>query len=312
MRIASLALVSVLLAGITGCAGQAAAPVTPAAPLARAAPVTPADPLSSAGPDNLVPDGYAGRFRIAATVLENRHHGPQLCVSTTASMPPQCNGLTLSGWRWNGLNPESDGGTTWGSYVITGTFDGRVFTLSEPATVNDGSVKPPPRAPEPDYTSPCPAPAGGWRPVNLAKATDAAFQAASIMVSADADFAGLWLDQQTMPTVDPNRGGVIMNDPTKLVLNVRFTKDLARHEADIRKVWGGALCVSQAEHSLAELKRVEKQVNPGPGVIYSEIDPVTGIVEVEMWVATHQRQRELDVKYGSRLVHLAGALAPID
>jgi hypothetical protein len=274
--------------------------------------MTPADPLSSAGPDNLVPDGYAGRFRIATTVLENQHHGPQLCLATMESMPPQCNGLPLSGWTWNGLNPESSLGTTWGSYVITGTFDGRVFKLTESARVNDGTVKPPPRAPEPDDTSPCPVPAGGWRPVNLAKATEDAFEATSIMVRADLDFAGLWLDQKNMPTVDPNHGGVVMNDPTKFVLNVRFTKDLARHEADIRKVWGGALCVSQAKRSLAELKKVEKQVNPRPGVIYSEIDPVTGTVEVEMWVATQQRQRELDDKYGSGLVHLAGALEPID
>jgi len=271
--------------------------------------VTSAVPLSSAGPDNLVPDGYTGRFRVAATVLENQHHGPQLCVATTSSLPPQCGGLTLSGWTWNGLNPESMLGTTWGFYVVTGTFDGRVFKLTEPATVSHGNVQPTPRAP--DDTSPCPVPVGGWRPVNLAKATDDAFQAARIMVNADPDFAGLWIDQK-MPPVDPNRGGVVMNDPTKLVLNVRFTKDLARHEADIRKVWGGALCLSQAKHSLKELKEVEKQVNPGPGVLYSEIDVVTGTVGVEMWVATQERQRELDVKYGSGLVHLVGALEPID
>jgi len=41
------------------------------------------------------------------------------------------------------------------------------------------------------------------------------------------------------------------------VLNVRFTKDLARHEADIRTIWGGALCVSKALHTLAELIRVD-------------------------------------------------------
>jgi hypothetical protein len=300
---------SLLLAGITGCASQTAASVTRAVPLSSAAPVTSAVPSSSAGTDNLVPDGYTGRFRIAATVLENQHHGPQLCVSTMLSMPPQCGGLVLSGWTWNGLNPQSSAGTTWGFYVVTGTFDGRVFTLSQPATVNHPNVQPRPRAP--DYTSPCPVPAGGWRPVNLAKATDHAMQAAIIMVRAEPDFAGLWIDQKT-PPVDPNRGGVVMNDPTKLVLNVRFTNDLARHEADIRKVWGGALCLSQAKHSHAELEEIQSQLTPGPGVLYSTIDDVTSTIEMEMWVATQQRQHELDVKYGPGLVHLAGALEPID
>jgi hypothetical protein len=297
---------------MTGCAGQTAAPVTGAVPLSSSAPVTSAAPTSSAGPDNLVPDGYTGCFRIAATVLENQHHGPQLCVTvtalTTASLPPQCGGLALSGWTWTGLNPESRLGTTWGSYVVTGTFDGSVFKLSQPATVSRGNVGP--QRHVPDFTSPCPLPVGGWRPVNLAKATDHALQAANSMVTADPDFAGLWIDQK-MPPADPNRGGV-MSDPTKLVLNVRFTKNPARHEADIRKVWGGASCLSQAKHSLKELDQVQNQLTPGPGVLYTEIDVVTGTVEVGMLAATQQHQRELDVKYGPGLVHLIGVLEPID
>jgi hypothetical protein len=223
-------------------------------------------------------------------------------MAVTSSMPPQCGGPDIPAWTWNGLKHESAAGTTWGSYVIIGKFDGRTFTLTEPAKVNDGRATP--SRPRPDYTSPCPTPPGGWRPVDPAKATDDAFQAASIMANADPDFAGLWIDQK-LPS-----GG--RNDPAKLVLNVRFTKDLAGHEADIRRVWGGALCVSQARRSLAELTEIQKKVQRGPEVILTSIEVVTGTIEMEMYVATQARQRELDSRYGPGLVKLAGAFQAID
>lgn len=259
-----------------------------------------------------VPDGYTGRFRVAGTVLENQQHGPQLCIlmaaadSGTASVPPPCGGIALSGWTWKGLDPESSSGTTWGFYVVTGTFNGHVFKLTEPATVNRRNVQPS----LPDFTSPCAVPAGGWRPVNLAKATDRALRAASIMVSADPNFGGLWIDQK-IPPADPNHSRVVMTDPTKLLLDVRFTEDLARHDADIRKVWGGALCVSLAKHPYAELVEVQNQLS-GDGVLNSSTNAVTGTIDAEVLVATQERQRGLDAKYGSGLVHLIGALDPID
>jgi hypothetical protein len=295
MRI-SLAVTLLLLAGSAGCAGQTAA-----------APTTSAHPGRSAGPVNVVPDGYVGRFRVGATVLENEHHGPQLCVGgVDLSLPPQCGGLDIVGWTWNGLKHESALRTRWGTYLITGRLDGRAFKLTEPAKVSDGSLNREPRAP--DFTSPCPAPAGGWRPVDPGKATTDALQAAESAVNAESDFAGLWLDQKP----SPSDRATPVNDPTKLVLNVRFTKDLARHEADIRKVWGGALCVSAAEQSLAELDKVRRQFAGEPGMTYAAIDVVTGTVEIGVFVATQARQRELDAKYGPGLVNLVGALEPID
>lgn len=255
---------------------------------------------------NLVPDGYVGRFRIAATVLENEHHGPQLCVAVAESLPPQCGGPDISGWVWNGVKHESASRTKWGTYLVTGTFDGRTFKLTGPAKVNDGSLNPESRTP--DYTSPCPAPADGWRPVDPAKATDNALQAANAMVNTDPDFAGFWIDQKQPPNDLATPG----NDPARLVLNVRFTKDLARHEAEIRKVWGGALCVSPARHSLAELAKIQQELASEPLMTNASTDIVTGTVEIGVFLATQARQRELDAKYGPGLVNLAGALEPID
>lgn len=201
------------------------------------------------------------------------------------------------------MTHESVRGTTWGGYLITGTFDGRTVKLTEPAKVNDGSLSPRPR--EHDVTSPCPVPAGGWRPVDPANTTGNALQSIKVVVSADPDFAGLWLDR-------PNDPGSTDNDPVKLLLNVRFTKDLARHEAAIRRVWGGALCLSEATHTLAELTQIRQERAAEPGSIGASIDEVTGTVEITVYVATQTRQRELDAKYGRGLVNLVGALEPID
>ena len=292
----SLALAALLIASAAGCATGRAGQ-TPGAPLPSAE-----DPV----PSNLVPDGYTGRYRVATTVLQNRQHGPQLCTTVMESLPPQCGGPDIAGWTWDGLPHESAAGTTWGSYVITGTFDGHTFTLTEPATVNNGQFTPN-RATPPDFSTPCPPPAGGWRPTEPAKATDGAMQAANMMANADPDFAGSWIDQDPAPS-----GPSPMNDPTKLVLNVRFTKDLARHEADLRTVWGGALCVSEARHTMSELTDIQRQLSNEPGITHSLVDGVTGTIEVGVFVATRARQGELDTKYGPGLIRLVGVLVPID
>jgi len=107
-------------------------------------------------------------------------------------------------------------------------------------------------------------------------------------------------------------GSTPTNDPAKLVLNVRFTKDLARHEAEIRKVWGGALCVSAAKRTQAELTRLQDQLIGTPGMTSSSVDILSGTVEVRVFVATQARQRELDARYGPGLVRVVGELKPID
>ena len=55
----------------------------------------------------------------------------QFCLGPVReSYPPQCDGIPLEGWQWDGLDGvESSGGVTWGSFGMTGTFDGTTFTL---------------------------------------------------------------------------------------------------------------------------------------------------------------------------------------
>jgi hypothetical protein len=291
MKPAAVVMTLLLLAG---CAGRPGA--SDAQPL----------PRPNSGPINLVPDGYQGRFRIAATVLENADHGPQLCTAVEESLPPQCGGPDVAGWSWDGLGKESVNGVTWGSYLLVGKFDGKTFTLTEPAKGNDGSYKSSVRTE--DYTSPCPTPQGGWKPVDPAKANNDAMNAVYEAVNTDPDFGGLWLDQRE-PTMI---GGTPASDPQKFVLNVQFTKDLARHEAAIRKIWGGALCVSQVQHTIADLERIQRELATEPGMTYASIQILSGTVDIGVFAAREGRQRELDAKYGPGLVNLIGTLEPID
>jgi hypothetical protein len=53
------------------------------------------------------------------------------CLGPVAeSYPPQCRGLALSGWDWSQRHGDFDqaGGVKFGSFAITGTFDGTTMT----------------------------------------------------------------------------------------------------------------------------------------------------------------------------------------
>lgn len=261
----------------------------------------------------LVEDDYSGRFQVTATVLESPGQGPELCAGGVAeSLPPQCGGPEIAGWDWDAVDAESASGTTWGEYTLTGTWDGARFTLTEPA-------EPPVRpersdAWETDFSTPCPEPEGGWRPVDPATATDAGLQAALALARESPDFAGAWIDQSYLDTLAPDASDTeleaVANDPKRLVLNLRFTRDLEAREQEVRAVWGGALCVSAAERTEAELRAIQEELSDVPGFLGSGV--TEGAVQVSVLVARVATQRELDDRYGAGVVRLVGALRPID
>lgn len=86
-----------------------------------------------------------------ATVIETPDHGPQLAGAIAQSYPPQGGGLDVSGWDWEAVEHESAQGTSWGEYLVTGTFDGEAFALTEdpvPASEVDPSQYRDPNPPE--------------------------------------------------------------------------------------------------------------------------------------------------------------------
>ncbi|MGN8551822.1 UNVERIFIED_CONTAM: hypothetical protein OHV15_04450 [Microbacterium sp. SLM126] len=58
----------------------------------------------------------------------------ELCLGAVAeSYPPQCGGIPITNWTWDGIDgSETSGDTTWGAYAVQGTYDGEEFTVTQP------------------------------------------------------------------------------------------------------------------------------------------------------------------------------------
>lgn len=57
----------------------------------------------------------------------------QLCLGAVAeSHPPQCTGIPLDDWTWDGVDgSETSGDVTWGMYAVYGTYDGERYTNTD-------------------------------------------------------------------------------------------------------------------------------------------------------------------------------------
>lgn len=259
-----------------------------------------ATPTSSAGA------GADTVYTMDATVLEDGEHGPQLCQVMLTSYPPQCGGPDVVGWDWaQAEGAETANDTTWGHYRVVGTWDpeAEALTLTGPPTI-PGTPGAPAPVPVPDFSTPCPRPEGGWKPVDPATTNQAALQAVESAARADPATAGTWLDQSAEP------GWAGLDDPAQLVFNVRTTGDVAALEAELRAVWGGALCVSQAERSSAELRAVAEALIAAGTT--ANVDETRGVVVADVYVADDDRQAGWDEEYGPGVVVQQPWLTPVE
>ncbi|MEO3857962.1 hypothetical protein [Acrocarpospora sp. B8E8] len=255
------------------------------------------------------------RYETDMFVLANQEHGPQLCAAIDFSLPPKCGGPDIAGWDWNAVEHSDRGGVRWGDYRVVGTWDGEKLTLTEPPRPAERPDSPRSRS---RFASPCPEPSGGWRPVAPAKATDKAMEAAITRAKKLPGYAGSWLDQSYLDEIegyDSNDYRFVeryANDPERLVLNLRFTGDATIREPAIRKLWGGPLCLSQAQHTKKELQTLQQRAfKEIKGVFSGSVDELTGQVEIGVWLATPELQYEVDEKYGKGLVVLHSFLRPV-
>ncbi|MEV0230831.1 hypothetical protein [Nonomuraea sp. NPDC050786] len=255
------------------------------------------------------------RYEADLTVLSNPQHGPQLCAFVAESLPPQCDGPDIIGWDWNAVQHSAQNGVRWGEYHVVGTWDGKSLTLTEPPRSAQRGDAP---ADPSRLSTPCPKPVRGWRPVDSAKATDRSMEAALARARTLPGYAGSWLDQSYLEEIDgydpQDRRDVerYANDPQRLVLNLRFTGDPAARESAIREVWGGALCLSRAERTEAELRALQERASKEiEGAQSASVDERAGRVEIGVWVVTPELQQEIDEKYGTGLVVLDGYLKPV-
>ncbi|XVQ89412.1 hypothetical protein ACQP2K_18940 [Microbispora siamensis] len=254
-------------------------------------------------------------YQADLTVLSSPQHGPQLCAFVAQSLPPQCDGPDIIGWDWNVVKHSTRNGVRWGEYHVVGTWDGKSLTLTEPPRSAQRGDAPRDRS---RFTTPCPKPVRGWRPVDPGKATDRSMEAALARARKLPGYAGSWLDQSYLEEIDgydPEDRRYVeryANDPKRLVLNLMFTGDAAAREPVIREVWGGALCMSRAQRTEAELRALqERAMKEIKGAQSAAVDERAGRVEIGVWVVTPELQREIDEKYGKGLVVLGGVLKPV-
>lgn len=250
--------------------------------------------------------------RSPATVLDDGV-GPELCLGGVLdSYPPQCGGPRVVGWDWSQHRGDFDqsNGTRWGEFILVGTYDGSSFTPTEvvPASAWHDDLPDAGR----DFRSPCPEPEGGWRVLDPATTTDATLEETMRAASRLDDYAESWVDQTINPLWDAPDGPDTesgMNDPRRLVLNVRVTGDVAAAEAALRESWGGALCVSRAHHTDAELGRIQRALNDTPGMLSTGRGEDR--VDLEVVHDDGSLQAALDERYGDGVARVTSALVPV-
>lgn len=243
-------------------------------------------------------DDAPQRYTADITVLQNARHGPQLCATVAESDPPQCGGPDIVGWDWEAVEHTSRRGVRWGSYRVVGTWDGDrlTLTLTEPARPSLAA----PAVPRDEPRASCVAPERG---VDPAKARQRDLDEALRQAAATDDFAGAWLGWNP---------GDMSDDPRRTVLNLAFTGDPGERETWIRRVWGGALCVTRAEYTERELGDIQDRVmTEVKGVHSAHVDIKKNRAMVGVWTDTPQLRHELDKRYGKNVVLVEPHLQPV-
>lgn len=90
------------------------------------------DTASSTATQSGEPPADGVVYQGALTVLQGvERDAAELCGVVAESYPPQCGGLPVTGWDWDAVDHEEAQGVRWGSYIVTGTFDGKSLVLTE-------------------------------------------------------------------------------------------------------------------------------------------------------------------------------------
>jgi hypothetical protein len=253
-----------------------------------------------------------GRYQTTATVLQSRDHGPELCLTGMAGPLPACRGLPIPNWRWDQVEGQQTAhGITWGRYRLVGIYDGASFIVIR------ADLAPPERQPSAaeqfkDEPKPaCPEPEGGWPVPDPARRSERDLEPVTRAARAEPDFAGVWLSY-----LEP-MGHNVAEDPGEFVLNVAFTGELARHEAELRPRWGGRLCVTRQQRTYRELLRIQRELHGTAGtelglrVLSSGIDESANAVSLEVLVLEERARQALDARYGAGAVQATARLIPV-
>ena len=109
----------------------------------------------------------------------------------------------------------------------------------------------------------------------------------------------------------------VAEDPGEFVLNVAFTGDRARHQAQLRPRWGGRLCVARQRRSYRELVGIQRQLQGAAGeelglrVLGTSIDEYHNAVDLQVIVLEERARAALEARYGAGAVQATATLTPV-
>jgi len=238
----------------------------------------------SAAAPTPVPDGEVQTSGLV-TVLDPGT-GPQLCLGPVAeSYPPQCGGPAVAGFEWGDVGAEEASGVTWGSYALTGTFDGTTFTVTDaiPAALYDPMAEP---QDEP-LAAACETPAT----TDTSKTTPEDMDATLAAASALPGYATAWLTGDT--------------------INVAVTEDAAGAESTLRETWGGQLCVTTVEKTDADLNTINQELQAALPTLLTSGSFAPDSLDAQVVFDDGSIQDWVDATYGTGLVRVSSALTPV-
>jgi hypothetical protein len=235
------------------------------------------------------------KYSVQGCVLESAEHGPELGFVLLESSPPRCGGIPLVGWDWDDVDPKSTiHDTTWGSYRLVGTYDGKRFHVIKvgPQRVtrrSDGELI------ATRLATRCDTPPGGWVNRDPSKLGILDQSAMGDAAQASPDFVTMWMDRsQAVP-----------------VQNIAFTGPPEQHRAELEAIWGGALCLVQVERSMAELESIQSSLTTeslqklGLEFVGSHIDELRSRVGLSVLIADRGAQRRVDHEFGKGVVEVS-------
>ncbi|WP_210438734.1 hypothetical protein [Nocardioides xinjiangensis] len=255
---------------------------------AAAEDVSTSDDSSDAPADGVPSPVPEGRVRTTGlvTVLDSGE-GPELCLGPVAeSLPPQCGGPAVADFEWGDVGSEQASGVTWGQYALTGTFDGTTFTVSDaiPAALYDTVAEPQeePLAPACDDAT----------TTDTAKSTPEDMDATLAAASALPTYATAWLSGNT--------------------INVAVTGDPEGAEAELRRTWGGMLCVTTVDRTEADLDAINRELQAALGEqLLTSGSFAPDSLDAHVVFDDGSIQEWADATWGEGLVRVSSALEPV-
>ena len=240
----------------------------------------------------------ATEYHGTLSVLQSPDHGPELCTVMKASLPPQCGGLPVVGWDWDAVDgEEAQGGTTWGSWEVTGTYDGERFTLTRPP----GAPVPPEPDPDQDFSPGCADPDVG-DPAQGAAAWEDKSQYFEIP-----DVVAAWVSHPDGSWDGPFVGNIVVPPGRR--------QDALRR---IREHYLGPVCVTERDGpTSAQLQSIQSELLDASstkalgGIQTASTNERRGVVVTDVWVADGEALAYAKQRWGG-LVELRGLLQPVD